>query len=116
MERKIKRLLLFIKFNALTGKNIMVLVNEKTLYTIYNYLKTLKKKGLYFDYTDETKTAISVFDGTKIFYITSCSKEMIKNKFYYSNFNMVIALNDRNKILEIFEKDTLKIEWSYNII
>ncbi len=116
MDKEIKRLLLFINFNALTKKNIMVLVNEETLYAIYNYLKTLKKKGLSFAYTDETKTAISVFDGTKIFYITSYSKEMIKNKFYHSNFNIVIALNDRNKILEIFKKDTLKIEWPYSII
>ena len=88
---------MFIEFNILIGKSIIVLINQDTYDILTKYLESLDYRNLSFGHISNYSKWISVIYQKKYFYITSYSEKRIKDTFLYKTFDIAIALKDRKK-------------------
>lgn len=97
MERKIKRLLLFIKFNNLIRTDTIILLTSKEILDlIYRALIKTKDKKLHFFYADDKREVIVIL-----------YKE---NKNIMYNIKIYITSKQRMEVLKIFKDKISEIE------
>lgn len=97
MERKIKRLLLFIKFNNLIRTDtIILLISKEILDLIYRSLIKTKDEKLHFFYADDKREVIAIL-----------YKE---NKNIMYNIKIYITSKQRMEVLKIFKDKGSEIE------
>lgn len=97
MERKIKRLLLFIKFNNLIRTDTIILLTSKEILDlIYRSLIKTKDEKLHFFYADDKREVIAIL-----------YKE---NKNIMYNIKIYITSKQRMEVLKIFKDKGSEIE------
>lgn len=97
MERKIERLLLFIKFNNLIRTDTIILLTSKEILDlIYRSLIKMKDKKLHFFYADDKREVIAIL-----------YKE---NKNIMYNIKIYITSKQRMEVLKIFKDKGSEIE------
>ena len=108
----IKKLILFLKFNSLIGKHILILTNKDELRKFLIEFGVKKYNGISLDLTSTNEKQISLdYKYGKIF-ITCMKVREIKKKFNYQSFNIMIGLN-RNFYFEKLKKDMVKINFNF---
>lgn len=97
MERKIERLLLFIKFNNLIRTDTIILLTSKEILDlIYRSLIKTKDEKLHFFYADDKREVIAIL-----------YKE---NKNIMYNIKIYITSKQRMEVLKIFKDKGSEIE------
>lgn len=112
MNRKLERLILFLKFNSLIGKNLLILTNVEEYRKFLIEFGVKKHKNISLN-MHKTNTEVMCLEYKKRYIFISYQKtKYIKKKFNYKKFNIIIGLN-RKFYFDKMPRSTLNINWDF---
>lgn len=114
INKELKRLILFLKFNSLVGKNILILTNTDEFRKFLIEFGVKKYKNISLN-IHQTNTEVICLEYKKRYIFISYKKnKYIKKKFNYKKFNIIIGLN-RKFYFDNLDKNITKINWDFTL-